>query len=132
MGLGGSRAAALIALLLVGCTSWAHMPAGVIGPIDGTPSPESFERVLGAARTAGYEPQNVDAASGSFDVPSWTNRSGGQYAIGVRVYQEGWVQLVPKGPNVTRDEDRYRMPSPVKQDLVTLYLGMERAMEPGR
>ena len=123
-----ARAALLIASVAIaisiagsiaGCRVPQRIPRVVIGPFDGAPSSATFHRIVSAARAAGYEPLSSDARSGVIRVRAQASVRG-EHAFTIQCFADGLVQIVPVGPLVSRDGDRFVLPAPLRTEMVTL------------
>lgn len=124
-----ARRAVLIALAIAslaigasiaGCQVPQRMPPVVIGPFDGAPSVETFERIVMLARAAGYQPVLADAETGVLRLRALSTVRGGEHGFVVQCFADGLVQIVPVGPRVSRRGSTFLVPPPLHTELVAL------------
>lgn len=116
-------AVACILLATAGCGR-ARVPPLVVGPIVGAPSPDSFERLVQAARSLGYDPQRVDLVTGTFHVVSHHAERGVRQDLQIQIFASGHVMVVPTGARVRHSGTQYIVPPGLRDELLVFVDGL--------
>lgn len=101
----------------------------VLGPYSSPPD-QTFQTVLAAAQSRGYVPLEADPSLGLILFAS-QHRQWGPTFIRVQCWNGGWVQVVPDGPVVRRQGDRYVLPGPLYLEVRDFAIALRRSTLPG-
>lgn len=118
----------VLALLAPGCARWSErgtMPTLAIMLRDGPPA-ESFERLVGAARSAGYFIEFVEPTYGVMGARSHAQlpQRGGPATFVVQCYTDGRATLTVLGAAQV-DGQRVRVPDALRREAVAFAQALE-------
>lgn len=123
-----ARSLALAGLLaLAGCAGSITTPVLGGGP-GASGDPRVLDDAMHGVQAVGYQPLRVDPAAGRFVVLAQSDRNGlTQFAV--QCFREGFVSIVPDGPGITQEGERFRMPGPIAQEYRRLAFAVSAAIE---
>src|SRR5688572_11254393 len=117
----------LLAAVLIGaCGRLSSVPPLSVGPVQ--PAPETFQQLVTFVQARGYTPLEADPATGTLRVQANTSSRRGAYMFTLQCYREGWVSIIPNGPNVRRDGDVWLLPGSLREEYVDLGTALAQAM----
>lgn len=120
----------LAILLLAAMASVACNPIVTIEPIYvhvGERTPEAFDRLVSAARGAGYEPAIVQPDRFRFGVEARYRERRNVYRIAIEHAADGSVRVRPIGARVELYDGQYNLPSAFREELTALTDALFRA-----
>ncbi len=120
---------ALLATLALGCSNVMRMPPILVGRAPDAPSMAALQRVIGAVRAQGYEPNPVQPEMGRFAIMARYTDGLGRYTITVECFGDGHVLLSPRGPRVRRHADYYDLPRPLRDEILDIARGLEAPVQ---
>ena len=80
-------------------------------------TPEAFQRLVIAARGAGYEPAILQPDRFRFGVEARYRERNVPYRIAIELYADGSLRVRPIGPRVERYEGQYNLPNRFRDEL---------------
>jgi hypothetical protein len=115
-----------VALLLAGGCA---VPVTILGagPL-AADDPMILDYALLAVRNEGYRPIELDPNAGRFEVESRSGRA----RFVVQCFADGWISIVPVGPGIDREGDRFSMSRSLRDEYGHLAAAIDDAMEGAR
>lgn len=120
----------LAIVVLAAVASLACNPIVAIDPIvvhaDGR-TPESFDRLVSAARGAGYEPAILQPDRFRFGVEARYRERRNVYRIAIESYADGSLRVRPIGARVELYRGQYYLPGRFRDEIAALTAALARA-----